>query len=271
MEIKEKDMQELKITDKRIQLAEDVPQEPIKDIVLVALQKSYSPELIEKLMELAERAEKNQARRDFFEAVAKFKAEAPPVKKDKYNNWFGSWYTSLGNLLDTYNPTLGKYGLSLSFPTPEQTDATMTVECRLSHRGGHSDSMKMKAPVDKAAIGKESGKKSRNAIQDIKSTYTYLRSATCEGVLGVSGTEASSIDDDGNSAGTPVEYITLDQQTEINDAIADLYADGGKKFLEFLEVESVETIPLKKYKAALAALKTVRAARKPIRQPGDDG
>jgi len=219
---------------------------------------------IEKMLELQIKWEENEAKKAYFGAVAGFKENPPEVLKDKKNSQFNdSGYTSIGNLLKTVNPVLGKHGLSASYEIT-QAGELITVACKLSHRLGHSESVSMSAPPDK------SGGNSKNPIQQIKSTITYLKGVTFESVTGLAATDANR-DDDGNAAGTPVEYITLDQQTEINDAIADLYADGGKKFLEFLEVESVETIPLKKYKAALAALKTVRTARKPIRQHGDDG
>jgi len=194
---------ELKVTDKRPQFDES-PSLPVSAspnaVVMMAMQKNYTPELIEKMMALQERNDANEARKAYFEAVAAFKAEAPPVKKDKYNTFFKSNYTSLGNLLGTYNPVLGRHGLSVSFPTPEQTDTSMTVECRLAHRMGHTEVITMTAPIDKASIGKQSGERSRNPLQDIKSTFTYLRSATCEAILGVAGTEGT-VDDDGNSAG----------------------------------------------------------------------
>ena len=192
---------ELKVTDKRFQEEAPVPVSASPNaVVIMAMQKGYTPELIEKMMALSERNDANEARKAYFEAVAAFKAEAPPVKKDKYNTFFKSNYTSLGNLLGTYNPVLGRHGLSVSFPTPEQTDTSMTVECRLAHRMGHTEAITMTAPIDKAAIGKQSGERSRNPLQDIKSTFTYLRSATCEAILGVAGTEGT-VDDDGNSPG----------------------------------------------------------------------
>jgi len=193
----------LKVTDKRPQFDESPNLPVVADsnaIIFEAMKKNFTPEQIEKMMDLAERNQKNIARQAFFEALANFKAGAPPVKKDKFNKFFNSHYTSLGNLLDTYNPALGKHGLSISHPTPNQTDKTMTVECRLAHRLGHTESVSMTAPIDQAAIGKQSGERSRNPIQDIKSTFTYLRSATCEAILGVAGTEGT-VDDDGNGAG----------------------------------------------------------------------
>lgn len=246
---------DLKIIDKRIPGEQSAPVPDVADpnaVIMMAIQKNYSPEFIEKMMDLAERNQKNVARQAFFDAIASFKLEAPVVKKDKYNNFFKSWYTSLGNLLDTYNPVLGKHGLSISFPAPEQTDTSMSVEGRLSHRMGHVESIKMTAPIDKAAIGRQSGERSRNAIQDIRSTFTYLRSMICEALLGVAGTEGTQ-DDDGNGAGKSVEYISIDQQTEINDLIKETKTDKPK-FLKFIGSESVEKITTGNYKKALAAL-----------------
>lgn len=224
--------------------------------IMAAIQKGYEPAFIEKMMELQERWEANNARKAFFDDLANFKAEAPPVKKDKYNKFFDSWYTSLGNLLDTYNPVLGKHGLSVSFPIQPQTGQTMTVECRLSHRMGHSESISLTAPIDQAAVGKSSGQRSRTPIQDVKSTFTYLRSATCEAVLGVAGTEATQ-NDDGNGAGG-VAYITDEEQADLEALMSEVKADGPK-FLKYFEIVDLSELPANKYKAAVKALEAKRA------------
>lgn len=253
----------IKVTDKRIQVPEDqrLPANTSTDqIVLAAINKGYDTDFIEKMMDLQERHQKELARQAYFNAVAGFKAEAPPVKKDAYNEQFGSRYTSLGMLLETYNPILGKYGLSISFPPKEQTDKTLTVACRLSHAMGHSEELPLTAPIDQAAVGKVSGKRSRNAIQDIKSTFTYLRAATCEGILGVAGTEAT-VDDDGNSAGkAAIEYISTDQCTEIEDIMNEIYKTDAKRqqWLDYMNVPDVPSIPKSKYKKAINALKLAK-------------
>lgn len=241
---------ELKVIDKRIPEISETKGQDTTDIVLVAMQNKYDPALIEKMMELSERNEKNVARKAFYEALANFKAEAPQVKKDQYNKFFDSWYTSLGNLLDTYNPYLGQNGLSISFPTPQQTKSSMTVECRLSHRLGHSESITMTGPIDIAAVGKESGKRSRNPLQDLKSTFTYLRSATCEAILGVAGTEATE-DDDGNSVG--VAYISNEQAKTIDNLLRESGADGAK-FMDWLDVEKINNIKESQYQEAVKFL-----------------
>ena len=237
------------------------------DMMALAMTKGMDLDKLEKMLELQERWEANEAKKAFFDAVANFKESAPVVKKDKFNAFFKSWYTSLGNLLDTYNPVLGRNGLSISFPTPAQTDSSMTVECRLSHRLGHNESVSMTAPIDKAAIGKASGERSRNAIQDIKSTFTYLRSATAEAILGVTGTEAGQ-DDDGNGTGT--QYINEKQAVDIGKIINEKNVDKVK-FLAYMGIDVVEHIPAKEYGKAMGALKVAKGKIKTISCPDKDG
>ena len=224
-------------------------------IFQVSTEKGYEPAFIEKMMELQERNDKNNARKAFFDDFANCKAEMPPVKKDKYNKFFDSWYTSLGMLLDTYNPILGRYGLVLQFPSPEQDDKSMTVECRLIHRLGHSESVSMKGPIDTAAIGKQSGQRSRNPMQDLKSTFTYLRSVTCESILGVAGTEGT-VNDDGNGAGGgEVKYITEAQVDELK-KLSRERTINGPKFLKHFKVESLDEIPATRFAEALQVMKS---------------
>jgi len=267
--------EKLQVVDKRFKESES-PNLPVSAspnaVVMMAMQKGYTPELIEKMMALSERNDANEARKAYFEAVAAFKAEAPPVKKDKYNTFFKSNYTSLGNLLGTYNPVLGRHGLSVSFPTPEQTETSMTVECRLAHRMGHIEAITMTAPIDKAAIGKQSGERSRNPLQDIKSTFTYLRSATCEAILGVAGTEGT-IDDDGNGSGdgkmTPFEQWEIKAKEAIEAArtledIVRFWPDNSAQIKK--ELKKAEAAKI--YDMVVARKKELKAGE---RVPGAEG
>lgn len=152
---------------------------------------------LEKFMDLKDRHEKNEARKAYVQAISNFKADAPQISKDKENRQYDSFYTSLGNLLNTVNPVLSKHGLSSQFDI-EQGDSSIKVTCIMRHVLGHSESVSMSAPPD------TSGKK--NPIQQNKSTFTYLRAATFEAITGLSATDAT-LDDDGNGSGPPVELI----------------------------------------------------------------
>jgi len=227
---------------------------------------------IEKMLELQIKYEENEARKAYFDAVANFKAEAPRVTKDKYNKWFESWYTSLGNLLDTYNPILGKHGLSISFPilsVPEQAKGSMTVECKLSHAMGHSESISMTSPIDQAAIGKSSGQRSRTPIQDIKTTFTYLRSATCEAILGVAGSEAGSADNDGNTTRKQPEVKCINEaQVKTIESLMIRTDINTKVFFKSLKVIEIKELPAKGFSGAMNIL---NARLKNMRQPGEEG
>jgi len=221
-----------------------VQENSTETFLVEAIRQKYDPDIIREMMQLQRELKADLAKEAFFEAVAAFKTEAPKVKKDKHNTFFDSWYTSLGCLLDTYNPILGRFGLSLSFPSPVQTDKSMTAECRLSHRWGHSESAKMTGPIDIAAVGKQSGQRSRNPIQDVKSTFTYLRAVTCEAVLGVAGTEGT-LDDDGNAADVGTEFITKEQAEEITELIKSCGKQSEwilGKILGLAKAETVDTI-----------------------------
>ena len=70
------------------------------------------------------------------------------------------------------------------------------VTAILSHELGHSESTTLSAPID-ASGGK-------NAIQAVRSAWSYLRRITAESILGIA-TGYEGDDDDGASAGAPVE------------------------------------------------------------------
>jgi hypothetical protein len=226
-----------------------VRDESTPSIVLMAMQKGYDPAFIEKMMDLSERQEKNEARKAFYLAVADFKSEPLEIEKDKENAQFSrgdkkAMYVSLGNLVTTVNPVLGKHGLSASWEII-QADKVVKVSCKLSHRLGHSEIVTMEAPPD------VSGGNAKNPIQQIKSTVTYLKGATFEAVTGIAATDAN-LDDDGNGS-SEAGTVTIDQITQINDLLKETKSDE-KKFLGWLGAESVEKIPAGKYGKAVAEL-----------------
>ena len=136
-----------------------VVNEPPAALISKALAHGQDLAQLEKLLELQIKYEENEAKKAYNLDLARFNEVAPPVTKDKVNKAFNNApYTSLGNLLNTYSPVLGTFGLSVSFPTPTQTDDSMTVHCKLSHRMGHSETVSIKGPVDASPVGGQSGK-----------------------------------------------------------------------------------------------------------------
>lgn len=217
-------------------------------ILDLAIRQGAPLEQLEKYLELKREYEAHEAKKEFYQAVADFKEESITVIKDKTNIQFRSKYTSLGNLLNTVNPVLGKHGLSVSFGI-DQSDKNITVSCILRHRLGHTEKVSMSAPPD------TSGGSSKNPIQQIKSTITYLRAATFEAVTGLASTDEANLDDDGNSATTQPVFISLEQQAEINRMLKEIYGPKTDGWLKWMKVESVDKILATEYSKAITALK----------------
>lgn len=258
------EVKELEVIDKRVgHLVEAEPVETTTSVVLMALQKGYQPELIEKMMGLQERHEKNEARKAFYAAVADFKKNPPEVLKDKENSQFSkgerkAMYASLGSFVKSVNPALGEHGLSASWEIV-QAEKIVKVTCNLSHRLGHSESVTMEAPPD------TSGGNAKNPIQQIKSTITYLRSVTFEAVTGTAATDAN-LDDDGNLSGAgEVDFINADQIKALKEKIKNRWPGDSKAdeklreknantLLEYMDVETLEEIESKNFKIAMDAI-----------------
>src|SRR5690606_8392781 len=120
----------------------------------------------------------------FDAAIASAKAEIPAVAKNAkgHNN---KAYANFAAYAAVVDPVLGKWGLSYRFRT-EQTDR-ITVTCVLTHKDGHAEENSLSGPPD--------GSGSKNAIQAIGSTLTYLQRYTLVQALGLSAAD----DDDGQT------------------------------------------------------------------------
>jgi hypothetical protein len=155
----------------------------------IAVQNNADIDKLKQLMDLAERWEKNEARKAFVEAMTQFKADPPTILKTKHVNIPGGAkfaHATLADVVDGVCASLSKYGLSHNWIT-EQTERGVSVTCVLTHRMGHSERTTLAAPPD------DSGKK--NGIQQIASTVTYLERYT---LMAACGLAAKDMDTDGN-------------------------------------------------------------------------
>lgn len=157
-------------------------------MLAIAVQQGADLQKLEKLMELQERWEANQARKSFDAAISAAKAEIKPVVKKREVDFparnGGSRtnykYEDLAAIADAVDPILSKYGLSYRHRA-KQDGKLLTVTCILSHRDGHFEETTLFANND------ESGNK--NAIQSIGSAATYLQRYTLKLALGLAATK----------------------------------------------------------------------------------
>lgn len=212
----------------------------------MAMNPEMDPDRIERFIILKERIDAASAKKAFDAAVAQAKATIPPAEKNAtgHNNKRYADFRAYAKVVD---PVISDLGLSYRFRT-EQSDR-ITVTCILTHEGGHSESNSLSGPPDASG--------SKNAIQAIGSTLTYLQRYTLVQALGL----AAGDDDDGNSAGAG-ELINMEQIEQLQVLLTATNSDTAK-FCQVMKVESLAGIPAKRFPDAVAKLnaKMQRAAQ----------
>ena len=232
-------------------------------LVEMAIQSGADIERLDKLLDLKERYDREEARKQFTAALADFKSEDVQIVKDKgvgYTNKDGSFtgykHATLGNVVGTAVPHMSKHGLSHRWNVV-QTQGSITVTCILTHKGGHSEEVSMFAAPD------DTGKK--NSIQQVASTVTYLERYTFLSITGLAVED--QMDDDGVKAEPAVvELITPDQASEIYALIDEnnLSMEGFLKVLATsLKVACIEDIPAIRHENIIKKIKaTIKAQTK---------
>jgi len=190
---------------------------------------------VKEMLALSKELAADTAKRAFDEAVAASKAEIPTIAKNaKGHN--EKRYANFAAYAAVVDPILGKHGLSYRFRT-DQTQGLITVVCVLSHKGGHSEENKLSGPADTSG--------SKNAIQAIGSTLTYLQRYTLIQALGLAAGE----DDDGKAAGDGGP-ISDEQRAELEKVLEECGADKAI-FCEKWKIDALTEFPANKLDAAV--------------------
>jgi hypothetical protein len=207
------------------------------DMLAKAVESGAGLEMVEKLMGLQERWERNLARKSFDAAISAAKAEIPPIARNATGH-NEKRYADFAAIAAVVDPILSRFGLSYRFRTV-QTDR-IAVTCVLSHKDGHSEETTLSGPADASG--------SKNAIQAIGSTLTYLQRYSLVQMLGL----AAAKDDDGKGASSGPK-ITQDQA----DTLRELLEANGKdraKFLRLAKIEKIEDLPASEFDRAVEAI-----------------
>ena len=217
-----------------------------------AIEQGAGVEVLSKLMDLQERHEKAQARKAFDAAIADAKNKIPRIEKNRSVDFTSAKgrtnykYEDLAEIARTIDPILGEFGLSYRFRTNVQ-NGTVVVTCIVSHRDGHSEENSLPADIDTSG--------NKNHLQAVGSAVTYLSRYTLKAALGL----AASNDDDGKAAGDQFETISVEQETELAEAL-DLLPTGSEgRLLRSLGVEELRDIPSAKFALVLRSVKNKAA------------
>jgi len=161
---------------------------------------------LEKLMDLQERYEANQAKKEFNAAMSKFQAMLPVIEKLGIVDYTTSkgrtfyQYAKIEDIAKAIQPALKETGLSYRF-TQSQDNGIITVRCIVTHQSGHSEYSELVSSPDISG--------GKDQLKSIASAISYLRRYTLTGILGI---VVGGEDDDGDS----VQYDNQDQQQVVN-------------------------------------------------------
>jgi len=191
-----------------------------------------TPDSLDKLLKVQKDWEANEARKAFNQAFTKMQATLPPIEKTKKGH--NSKYAPYDKVVSAVRPHLKNHGFSFRHQTVE-SDNKITITCILAHELGHSEQSTLSAPADTSG--------SKNAIQAIGSTNSYLKRYTLQDVVGiVTGDE----DTDGNK---PPVFITEHQLADLK-ALIDEKGKEEAKVLDYLKAQGVNSfkeVPIVKF------------------------
>ncbi|KAB0668968.1 single-stranded DNA-binding protein [Oryzomonas sagensis] len=217
------------------------------DLIVRAQHSNASIDQMQQLFDLQLRYEANEARKAYNDAMANFREKAPAIAKTRTGH--NIKYAGLSESIEAIQPLLSQFGLSHQWKT-RQDGNLITVECTVTHRMGHSESTSLSSSPDTSG--------SKNAIQAIGSTVSYLERYTLYAILGLSSRD---MDDDGNGAGKKDDapIITEAQASDLLTLIENVGADVAK-FCVYWKIDAVKYLPAAKFASAVKMLEKKRGA-----------
>jgi hypothetical protein len=209
-----------------------LPVDPMVHMIeRMVMDPNASIEKLERMLEMKERLEAQQAKRAFDAAIAEAKSAIPPILKDgrvDYTNKDGKRtafdHETLHGIAKVVDPILSQHGLSYRYRS-EQREGQLHVTCIVAHRDGYAEETTLSGSPDTSG--------SKNNYQAVGSAATYLQRYTLKLALGLSAAK----DDDANAAGDR-GTINADQHR----LLADLLGETGSDEARFCRVYGVERL-----------------------------
>lgn len=228
--------------------AQASPQTPMA-LIQMAVQSNADPDKLEKLMDLQERWQSEQARKSFFDAMNKVQIKAPVVVRDAVNNQTNSRYAKLETVAKHLKPVYTAEGLSLSFGTDASpNEGCVRVTCDVQHVDGHERRYFADIPLDLAGI---KGSTNKTRVHATGSSYSYgQRYLTCL----IFNVTVADQDDDGNGPDSAAT-VTEEQAIKLREFAESIGEDVPERFLSFLRYKSFDEIPASRFNECLDLLR----------------
>jgi hypothetical protein len=194
------------------------------DLLRIAMSQNADLDKLQKLMELQERWEANEARKAFVSAMNAFKKAPPIITKNKEVKFGNTAYkhATLDHVCDQITKALSDHGISHRWRV-DQTPTEIAVICVLTHELGHSEETRLVGAADNSG--------SKNPIQAVGSTVTYLQRYT---LLAATGLAVANTDLDGMPVtnGEVAEQIEWLKNARNIEELRKLYTQAKEKFAD---------------------------------------
>ena len=220
----------------------------------IAVSQNADVDKLEKLMDLQERFEKNQAKKEYNAAMVSAQSEMPIVPEDQANNQTRSTYSSYENVLRYTRPVYSKHGFSISFYEGDTTkEGNVRICADVMHSGGHTEKKHVDVPLDNKGIKGSVNKTNTHAKG---SSISYGRGYLIRMVFNIS----TGDDDDGNNAGGNYTPVITEKQVADIEALIEEVGDKTERVLKWLKLEKLEDIPADWYSKVVKTLEGKRNA-----------
>lgn len=215
------------------------------EMIRLAIEKGdVDMDKLEKLLELQQTWETNQAKKSYTIAFSEVQKNVTAVVKTQKNTQTNSTYARLEDVIDNVKPIYTEQGFSVIFyesdsPNQEQ----MRICADVLHSSGHKETYHYDIPLDGIGI---KGNANMTKIHAKASSVSYGRRYLMCMIWNIPTT-------DNDAQGIGVEFITPEQVTEIEGELKkiDTHIDA---FLGFLDVDALEKIPSTKFTQAMSVI-----------------
>ena len=230
-------------------------------LIQVALDQGCDPERLEKLMELQERWDVAQERKEsraaelsYNSAMSTCQSEIQPVAAKVRNNQTNSLYADLVAVDEAIRPIYTSNGFSLSAGTEKSTkEKHVHVFIDVLHEAGHCRRYGDDFPLDDSGI---KGTVNKTPIQAHASTTSYARRYIEMGIFNVT---INRLDQDGNA---PVRCINESQIVKLNTILETIHPDDDAlgALLRWAGIDSLDKLPSDRFLTAKQTLEGKAAA-----------
>lgn len=223
-----------------------------------AIAKGIDADSLGKMLDLQQRWQADEARKQYFAAMQECQSQLPTVVKDAENKQTNSRYARLETLSRAIDPVIHEYGFAISYGSEDSPlERHIRIVATVMHRSGHQCAHRIDLPVDDEGL---KGNRNKTGTHATGSTISYARRYLKLMAFDVA---VAKEDDDGNR----VPVIDGLQRQLLQRLMAEREINEGK-FWEWAGVARLEDLPLDKFSSAKDMLLTKPIA-KPRKEPQD--